>query len=137
MNPSPPPQAPLDRLAIALSGICAVHCVLIVLAVGTIPLWGLAWLTAPGFHEWFLAIALVPSVLALWWGFRAHGDHRVLAAGVGAFGIMALAILLHEQGMISDNGESFLTLGGVSTLALVHWRNLRLRRRVHRAPSKS
>jgi hypothetical protein len=126
-EPSTLPDAPLDRFAIAFSGVCAVHCVLIVAAVTTIPLWGLGWLTAPHFHEWFLALALLPSSLALWSGYRRHGRVEVLIGGVGALGLMALAIALREAGLVSASGESVLTLSGAALLALTHWRNLRKR----------
>lgn len=125
------PDAPLDRFAIAFSGVCAVHCVLIVAAVTTIPLWGLSWLTAPHFHEWFLALALLPSSLALWSGYRRHGRAEVLVGGVGALGLMAMAIALREAGLASSSGESMLTLSGSAMLALTHWRNLRKRGGAH------
>lgn len=125
------PDAPLDRFAIAFSGVCAVHCVLIVAAVTTIPLWGLGWLTAPHFHEWFLALAVLPSSLALWSGYRRHGRVEVIIGGLGALGLMALAIALHETGLASASGESVLTLSGAALLAATHWRNLRKRDDAH------
>ena len=121
------PSTPLDRLAIAFSGICAVHCVLIFAAVTTIPLWGLSWLTAPHFHEWFLALALLPSSVALWGGYRLHGRTEVIAGGIVALGLMALAIALSEAGLASARSESVLTLSGAALLAATHWRNLRKR----------
>lgn len=125
------PSTPLDRLAIAFSGLCAVHCVLIVAAVTTIPLWGLSWLTAPHFHEWFLALALLPSSVALWSGYRQHGHIEVIVGGITALGLMALAIALRESGLASSTGESVLTLSGAALLAATHWRNLRKRGGTH------
>lgn len=128
---SPSPKARLDRLAIAFSGVCAVHCVLIVLAVTTIPLWGLGWLTAPHFHEWFLALALLPSSFALWSGYRRHGRIEVIAGGIVALMLMATAIVLRETGVASSTGESALTLSGAALLAAAHWLNLRKRDCAH------
>ena len=127
-TPMPLPNAPIDRLAIAFSGVCAVHCALVVAAVTAIPIWGLGWLTAPHFHEWFLAAALVPSALALGGGYRRHRQVGTIAAGTAALGLMALAIVLREQQIVDGNGESMLTLSGAGLLALAHWRNLRLGR---------
>ncbi len=121
----PSSPSPLDRLAIALSGVCAVHCVLIVLAIGSIPFWGLAWLTAPHFHEWFLALAVAPSALALWVGFRRHSQRSIPVGGAVALGLMAIAILLRENALIGEHEESMLTLTGAGLLAVTHWRNLR------------
>lgn len=118
--------SPLDRFAIAFSGVCAVHCVLIVLAITSIPIWGLGWLTAPHFHEWFLALALAPSAVALWSGYRRHRRTTVIGGGIAALTLMALAIVLREQALISEHGESVLTLSGAGLLAATHWRNLRL-----------
>lgn len=130
-------HAPIDRLAIALSGVCAVHCVLVVAAITTIPLWGLSWLTNPHFHEWFLAIALLPSVLALGNGFRKHALLRVLAGGAVALGLMATAIMLRTSGLISEDSEVALTLSGALLLAATHWYNLRHSRCHHEQGSCS
>lgn len=126
-------NAPIDRLAIALSGVCAVHCVLVVAAVTAIPIWGLGWLTAPHFHEWFLAAALTPSGFALLSGYRRHRRAAVVVMGGLALSLMALAITLSTLEVVIENGESALTLSGVTLLALAHWRNLRLGHRGHAA----
>lgn len=127
-------NSPIDRLAIALSGVCAVHCVLVVAAISAIPIWGLGWLTAPHFHEWFLAAALAPSALALASGYRRHRKGLVVAMGLAALALMALAIALSVLDVVGENGESALTLSGAGLLALAHWRNLRLGRCTHAAP---
>lgn len=126
-------NAPIDRLAIALSGVCAVHCVLVVAAITAIPIWGLGWLTAPHFHEWFLAAALAPSAIALLSGYRRHRRTVVVAMGVLALALMALAIALSTLEAVSPRGESVVTLSGAGLLALAHWRNLRLGRCAHAA----
>ncbi|MHA7833399.1 MAG: MerC domain-containing protein [Algiphilus sp.] len=126
-------NAPIDRLAITLSGVCAVHCVLVVAAITAIPIWGLGWLTAPHFHEWFLAAALAPSAFALVSGYQRHRNRVVVALGVLALGLMALAIALSTLEAVSPQGESFITLSGAGLLAFAHWRNLRLGRCGHAA----
>jgi len=124
-------SSPIDRLAIALSGVCAVHCVLVVAAITAIPIWGLGWLTAPHFHEWFLAAALAPSALALTSGYRRHRQATIVMMGGGALTLMAMAIALSTLDVVGENGESALTLSGASLLALAHWRNLRRGRCTH------
>lgn len=121
-------NSPIDRLAIALSGVCAVHCVLVVAAITAIPIWGLGWLTAPHFHEWFLAAALAPSALALASGYQRHRKGLIVAMGAAALTLMALAVALSTLDVVGERGESILTLSGAGLLALAHWRNLRLGR---------
>ena len=73
-----------------------------------------------------LALALAPSAVALWSGYRRHRRTTVIGGGIAALTLMALAIVLREQALISEHGESVLTLSGAGLLAATHWRNLRL-----------
>jgi uncharacterized membrane protein len=119
------PSQQLDRVAIAFSGVCAVHCVLVTLAAAAIPIWGLAWATAPAFHEWFLMLVIPLSLVGLWAGYRAH--HRRFAATIGGLALSMLisAVILRENAIIGVVGESVITLSGAALLASAHLLNFR------------
>ncbi|HYX45296.1 MAG TPA: MerC domain-containing protein [Sphingomicrobium sp.] len=108
----------LDRLAMGLSGLCAVHCVATAVLLGVLASAG-GLLGQPIIHEVGLSLAMVLGAVALGRGIREHGF--VLPSFVGALGlaIMAYAMTLHESGY-----EPALTILGVSVLALGHRLNM-------------
>jgi hypothetical protein len=110
----------LDRLAIGLSGLCAVHCLTTAVAVGLLS--SLAGVMhAPIIHEAGLAIAMVLGVIALGQGARKHGMILPVAVGALGLGIMAGALSLPH----GWSGETVYTLLGVALLAFGHELNRR------------
>lgn len=108
----------LDRLAMGLSGLCAVHCVATVALLGLLASAG-GLLGAPIIHEVGLGLAMIIGAIALGFGAREHG--RLLPSLVGAVGLvtMAYAMSLHESGL-----EPAFTIVGVMILALGHKLNI-------------
>jgi len=110
----------VDRIAIGLSGLCAVHClasaVLLALAASAGGL-----LVSPLVHEISLSIAILLGAFALGQGVLRHGYMLPPVIGALGLGVMAGAISLpHGDGM-----ETFWTLIGVGLLALGHDLNRR------------
>ena len=62
----------LDRLAMGLSGLCAVHCVATVVLLGLVASAG-GMLGNPIVHEVGLSIAMIIGAVALGRGIREHG----------------------------------------------------------------
>ena len=108
----------LDRLAMGLSGLCAVHCVVTVVLLGLVASAG-GMLGRPIIHEIGLSLAMIIGAVALGRGIREHGF--LLPSAVGSIGlaIMAYAMTLHETGF-----EPVFTILGVLTLALGHKLNI-------------
>src|SRR3954447_26560830 len=108
----------LDRLAMGLSGLCAVHCVATVVLLGLVASAG-GMLGRPIIHEVGLSLAMIIGAVALGRGIREHGF--LLPSAVGSIGLatMAYAVTLHETGF-----EPVFTILGVSILALGHRLNL-------------
>lgn len=105
----------VDRIAIGLSGLCAVHCfasaVLVALAASAGGL-----LLNPLVHEIGLAVAILLGALALGRGILMHGYMMPAAIGSLGLGVMAGAIQLPHDG----GAETLWTLIGVGLLALGH-----------------
>ena len=108
----------LDRIAVGLSGLCAVHCVATAILLGLLASAG-GLLGRPIIHEVGLSLAMILGAIALGRGIREHGF--VLPAAVGSVGlcIMAFAMTLHESGF-----EPAFTIVGVGVLALGHRLNM-------------
>lgn len=109
----------LDRWAIALSGVCMVHCLASAVFFALIASAG-GMLLHPVFHEAGLTLAIAFGALALGRGIREHGYMMPSAIGALGLGVMGGALTLAH-----DGGETLYTLIGVGLLALGHDLNRR------------
>jgi hypothetical protein len=115
----------LDRIAMGLSGLCAVHCVATVVLLGLLASAG-GLLGKPIIHEVGLSLAMIIGAIALGRGVREHGF--LLPSAVGAVGLatMAYAMTLHESGF-----EPAFTILGVAILAIGHRLNIKAMGHAH------
>lgn len=104
----------LDRLAIALSGMCVAHCFGTAVLLGVLASAG-GIFDNPLFHEIGLVLAILLGAVALGHGAMAHGFMMPAAIGSLGLGIMAGALTLHHGWQ-----ESAYTLLGVAILSLGH-----------------
>jgi hypothetical protein len=112
----------LDRIAMGLSGLCAVHCVATAVLLGLLASAG-GLLGKPIIHEVGLTLAMVLGAIALGRGMREHGLILPLLVGTIGLATMAYAMTLRESGL-----EPVVTIVGVSVLALGHRLNIRAKR---------
>jgi hypothetical protein len=112
----------LDRIAVGLSGLCAVHCVATAVLLGLLASAG-GLLGKPIVHEVGLTLAMVLGAIALGRGMREHGLILPLLVGTIGLATMAYAMTLRESGL-----EPVVTIVGVSVLALGHRLNIRAKR---------
>jgi hypothetical protein len=110
----------VDRLAIGLSGLCAVHCLASAVLLALLASAG-GMLLDPIYHEVGLTLAILLGLVALGRGALTHGYLMPVAIGSLGLGMMAGALTLpHAGGM-----ETVWTLIGVGVLALGHDLNRR------------
>tara|TARA_R110002124_G_scaffold104973_2_gene255517 strand:+ start:1279 stop:1659 length:381 start_codon:yes stop_codon:yes gene_type:complete len=107
-----------DRIGIGLSGICAIHCLLVPVIVALLPLW-----PAFGeFHEYthlIFFIAIAPAVyLSLR---RRHKSPKITLLLILGLGIIFIAWYFNEQ--LGEYGEAGITLIGSILLISGHWLN--------------
>ena len=107
----------LDRMAIALSGLCVVHCLATAMVLALLAsaggLLGAAWI-----HEAGLTLAMMLGAVALGRGVLEHGFMMPSAVGGLGLGVMAGALTMPH-----DGGEALFTVLGVAVLALGHQLN--------------
>ena len=104
----------LDRLAMGLSGLCAVHCVATAVLLGLLASAG-GFLGQPIIHEVGLALAMIIGAFALGRGILEHGFMLPSAIGALGLGVMAGALSLPHDGR-----EPVYTIIGVMIVALGH-----------------
>src|SRR3954451_21525141 len=112
MASQPIPSSRLDRIAMALSGLCAVHCVATAVLLGLLASAG-GLLGKPIIHEVGLSLAMILGAIAVGGGTRERGFILPSLIGVAGLATMAFAMSLHESGY-----EPLVTIAGVSVLAL-------------------
>lgn len=109
----------MDRLGIALSGLCVVHCIASAVFVTMLASAG-GFLLDPIVHEIGLMLALGLGVIAIGRGVVQHGFMMPAAiAGLG-LGVMAGALSMPHGG-----GSTAYAILGVAILALGHDLNRR------------
>ena len=108
----------LDRIAMGLSGLCAVHCVATAVFLGLLASAG-GFLGQPIIHEVGLTLAMALAALALGCGILRHGF--MLPSSIGALGLGVMAGALT---MPHDGRESLYTIVGVLIVALGHRLNV-------------
>lgn len=115
----------LDRSAIVLSVICAMHCLAVPLSVAIVPMASTYWFAGEHFHFLLLYLVLPTSALAICLGCRRHRTFRVIAWGSAGLGLLVVGALLgHDR--LGELGEKGLTLLGAGFVVLAHVHNFRL-----------
>ena len=109
----------MDRLAIALSGLCLVHCLASAVFVAMLASAG-GLLLDPRIHEVGMMLAIGLGVLALGRGIMEHGFMMPAAVGGLGLGVMGGALMLPHE-----SGGTLYSVIGVLIVALGHDLNRR------------
>ena len=111
-----------DFLAISLSGLCLVHCLLFPLITIFLPAVSGSFLEGEIFHKFLLIFILPTSILALFLGCKKHRKRNFFfIGGIGLFFLVFAAFLGHE--LLGEVGEKVLTTLGGLIIAYAHWKN--------------
>ena len=109
----------IDRMGIALSGLCVVHCVASAVWVAVLASAG-GVLLDPMVHEVGLVLALVLGIIGLGRGVVEHGFMMPAAIGSLGLGVMTGGLSLGH-----DGGGTLYAIVGVLLVALGHDLNRR------------
>lgn len=103
----------LDRIGATLSAICAIHCLLLPLVVGVLPMLGVATVLEPA-EVWLTIVAILIAVLSALWSYHKHRELRIVALFFGALGLVIIGLVLeniwyHAGGMVALLGAHILS----------------------------
>lgn len=112
-----------DASAMALSGLCLVHCLALPLLASLLPLLG-AWGEAEWLHAVFAGIAVPLSMATLW---RAHRRRPLPGALWTMAGLGLSALVLGALGWPAHAWETPVTVAGSLLVAATHVWNWRRR----------
>lgn len=115
----------LDKAAVALSGLCLLHCLALPFAVVLLPF--LNEVAIDRWHAPMLLVVIPLSVFAFAAGFRRHANRGVIATGTAGMLLMLVGGTVghYLMGLTADRA---LTIAGALVLAVAHYRNSRLSR---------
>jgi hypothetical protein len=108
-----------DRAAIALSGLCLVHCVTTVIVVSVLASAG-GMLLDPMIHEIGLGLAILLAAIGLGRGVMLHRQPLPAVLGLAGLSFMAAGLAVPHGGQ-----ELAITVVGVGLVALAHTLNRR------------
>lgn len=125
--------AVLDQLAVALSGLCLLHCLLLPFLVALLPF--LSQFGDDHLHAEVLIFVIPVSIIALALGFRRHRHTGIVISGLVGLVILTLGgtIVHNAYGLLADRT---MTVIGSFTLAITHYRNFRYSRAAMRRVAK-
>ncbi|NBC02217.1 MAG: MerC family mercury resistance protein, partial [Bacteroidetes bacterium] len=109
-----------DKVGICLSGLCALHCLLVPVFVALMPLWSVSLIVNEWVHPLFLFFIFPTIVLAVKKSKSNKSIKILLSTGMA---ILVLAWLLHSW--VSHTVEIVITLIGSATLITGHWKNFK------------
>jgi hypothetical protein len=109
----------LDRMGLALSCLCAVHCLATVVVIAALGLGG-GFLLDPAIHRVGIALAMLIAGVAIGLGAVRHRRRAPFVFAMTGLSFMG-------GGLAVPHGveEAVLTIIGVSLLAVGHWLNVR------------
>ena len=111
-----------DKVAIGLSLVCTLHCLLLPVAVVMLPALTASAFGDEGFHQWLLLAVLPTSLIALTMGCRKHRHLSVIAIGLPGLLVLFLAAFFGHD-LLTEAGEKIASLLGTSLIAFGHLRN--------------
>ena len=114
-----------DRAAICFSSLCILHCLLLPVLLVAYPIGILVTLSDEMVHQIMVSLALPLSLVSLYVGYGHHKRNQLIVfGGIGLVVLMLPLVVPHE--LISESGETWLTVAGASILCMAHVVNFRL-----------
>jgi len=118
-------QSMLDASAVAISALCAIHCLALPLLLVIFPLLGATVLTDESFHEILLWVILPTSLIAIVIALGRHRDRLVYGlVGAGLTVLLIGALWAHDHA--PHWVDIAMSVTGGAILAAGHIRNFML-----------
>ncbi len=86
-------NALLDSLAVSMSLLCAVHCLLTPVLIVVLPMVATSFWADSNFHLWMLLLVVPTSTIAVLQGCKKHKDKLVFVLGAAGLALLIAATL--------------------------------------------
>ena len=114
-----------DRVAICFSSLCILHCLLLPVLLVAYPIGIVVTFGDEIFHQIMVSVALPLSLVSLYVGYGHHKRRQLIVFGGIALVMLMLPFVLPHE-LISESGETWLTVTGALILCVAHVINFRL-----------
>lgn len=121
-------QILMDKTAIALSTVCAIHCLLLPVFIIMLPALTTTFIGDEDFHRLLLWFVFPISALALTQGCRRHKNRTVLSFGILGLLLLSISVIVGHE-VLGEAGDRLATVLGAIILAFGHICNYRLCRK--------
>lgn len=111
----------LDKLGIAATSLCALHCILLPILLPALPLLGLSFLADHTWEHFFLVLTAVLGTIALFSGFKRY--HKRLYPFYLLYLGVAIYWIKHD---FSEAYEPYFIVIGASLIVAAHFLNIKL-----------
>ena len=119
----------LDKTAISLSSVCALHCLLLPVGLALLPPLATMPFGHESFHQVLIFLILPLSLIALTLGCKRHRQWQVFAVGlVGCGVLLIIAAVGHD--FMGETVEKVATVIGSCLVAVGHLINFRRCRQI-------
>jgi len=108
-----------DKLGIGISGICAIHCLILPVFIAVLPLWSFVTVLHDWLHPTFI-VMIAPTVYFA--SKRSHFDHKITGFLTTGF-LLILVGWIFGHFWIGHLFETVLTVIGSFVLITGHWFN--------------
>ena len=115
----------MDRAAIGLSALCAIHCLALPVALVLLPSIASLPIADEHFHLSLVFVVIPTSVCALTLGCRRHGHMRVVVWGLSGISVLGFAAIFGHD-LLNATSERILTLIGAAFVVIGHVQNFKL-----------
>ena len=115
----------LDNIAIGFSVVCALHCLLLPIAVIFLPAISATFLGSEYFHKALLYFVIPSSIIALSLGCKMHGKYNVYLYGIFGIGTLLIGSFFGHN-YFGEVGEILITLIGAGIISIGHYKNKKL-----------
>jgi hypothetical protein len=95
----------LDKLAISMAAVCAVHCLLTPVIIVLLPIVATSFFVHQDFHLWMLFLVIPTTSLAIGMGCRKHKDRWVAAMSAIGLSILLAAVVYERQQYAAAQAE--------------------------------
>ncbi|HAT42208.1 MAG TPA: MerC protein [Rheinheimera sp.] len=120
----------LDKVGIAITSLCAIHCIMLPVLLPLLPLMGLSAVHNHAFERIILLITMVLGFVTLFAGF--HRYHRKLYP---FYSLFLGGFIYWQKDAVGPQYEHFVLIIGASLVVLAHVLNLRLCNQCHSCES--
>lgn len=114
----------VDRMAVGLSLLCLVHCLIMPLLLIALPSLAVSMFASESVHLWLIYAVVPSSLFALGMGCRQHRRGQFILIGLAGLSLLILGILVEQLGW-DDALEQVFTAAGATLIAFAHVLNFR------------